>query len=1003
MAEAIATLSLVCNVMQVISFTGEVFNLCRNTFKDGSPTSNLASNTAHLSALVATLQERLRDYSNVKDESEGLERQAKARLKKLTSELIRDTTELQKLLGKVTITNSTGKTHSVMTVFKFKLLYSSDISSLEKRISSTRAILDSELLSKICSSTQASRCRSEDMYSDLRDDIKQFIDRWSNGQRTVSELLISKAQEIRSHVTAESEHTRTLLGVIESRLLSESAQRNLENIRKRILSTLWFSEMNQRENSIKEVSDDTALNIFPNSEFADWTRSNRQIFWISGKPGSGKSTLARYLVHNSQMIEYLRAWKSSVKLYRFYFYEVGQNPLQRRLRGCLRTLLHQVICSSSDALNCLLQDRLNIERKESEHDWSQRELSDALSTCLRGMKSGSCLFLDGLDEAQCDDRSDIIELMARFQGMSNVKICVTSRPEKYFIQNLGKYPTLRVQDLTKSAIHSYIKEVLGKYRATYDVLESDFESLSALIAQKSQGVFLWVVIALKDLCRGIEAHGDSWELLKRRIKMFPPNLNELYEKMWARQNHDLPIHKSEAAMLFRYVLKGELLNILVVLLATSEILRGKIQRFITSKGLWSSNERKYIYKEFEMWLSARSAGLIEILDVPQSFGHSTFFSEVAFIHRSVREFLYGTKYGQHILCHDDRPAMAQCLAYSNATREVAYILASHDSACRLGTLAKSEALEQMYNYLSLSERKGWKSYRKWMPPTNMNHGFLQTILQVNAMLGNVDVLDEIHQMDKSFESLSSEERGMVLFFCCKDLRDVAIRIQNRPIYLENADEQGPFKVEVSPKGLLEGLLKVLERQMTCIKWLLVHGSDAHMVIDEEDVELGRSPTRHTRLIRPTAFQSFHLNLLLLSYDILHSYPALSDDVPLSPHEKKTFHSHLRAYANIFNGHGIDEEDINLFCRISRQSRLYRVVYSINTVCFREAINMVAASIEEFTILKYTTLSSSIIKLFSTYGHIVDIRLESGKWLSTEEIIRLNPMELLNLAVQELFT
>ncbi|OTB13299.1 hypothetical protein K445DRAFT_24797 [Daldinia sp. EC12] len=213
----------------------------------------------------------------------------------------------------------------------------------------------------------------------------------------------------------------------------------------------------------------------------------------------------------------------------------------------------------------------------------------------------------------------------------------------------------------------------------------------------------------------------------------------------------------------------------------------------------------------------------------------------------------------------------------------------------------------------------------------------------------------------------------------------------------------PFKVEVSPKSLLGGLLKVLERQMTCIKWLLVHGSDVHMVIDEEDVGLGRSPTRPTRLIRPTAFQTFHLNLFLLSYDILHSYPALSDDIPLSPYEKKTFHSHLRAYANIFNGHGIDGEDINLFCRISRQSRLYRVVYSINTICFREAINMVAASIEEFTILKYTTLSSSIIKLFSTYGHIVDIRLESGKWLSTEEIIRLNPMELLNLAVQELFT
>ena len=109
MAEAIATLSLVCNVMQVISFTGEVFNLCRNTSKDGSPTSNLAFHTAHPSALVATLQARLGDYNNVKDESGVLERQAETRLKNLASDLIRDTTELQKLLGKVMITNSAGK------------------------------------------------------------------------------------------------------------------------------------------------------------------------------------------------------------------------------------------------------------------------------------------------------------------------------------------------------------------------------------------------------------------------------------------------------------------------------------------------------------------------------------------------------------------------------------------------------------------------------------------------------------------------------------------------------------------------------------------------------------------------------------------------------------------------------------------------------------------------------------------------------------------------------
>lgn len=34
--EAIATLSLVCNVMQAVSFTGELFLLCRRVCEDGA-------------------------------------------------------------------------------------------------------------------------------------------------------------------------------------------------------------------------------------------------------------------------------------------------------------------------------------------------------------------------------------------------------------------------------------------------------------------------------------------------------------------------------------------------------------------------------------------------------------------------------------------------------------------------------------------------------------------------------------------------------------------------------------------------------------------------------------------------------------------------------------------------------------------------------------------------------------------------------------------------------
>ncbi|KAI1141471.1 hypothetical protein F5Y05DRAFT_262075 [Hypoxylon sp. FL0543] len=65
MAEAIATMSLVCDVMQVISFTGEVFGMCQRVGKDGSLEAGLEDNTERLSALASTLESNTTGFAAV--------------------------------------------------------------------------------------------------------------------------------------------------------------------------------------------------------------------------------------------------------------------------------------------------------------------------------------------------------------------------------------------------------------------------------------------------------------------------------------------------------------------------------------------------------------------------------------------------------------------------------------------------------------------------------------------------------------------------------------------------------------------------------------------------------------------------------------------------------------------------------------------------------------------------------------------------------------------------
>ncbi|RYP02520.1 hypothetical protein DL764_005764 [Monosporascus ibericus] len=291
--EAIATLSLVCNVMQVINFSVDLLGLCRRTFKDGTPEPGLQDSTARLHDLVLSLSTGISDFDTIRTAQNTdplLQQQERGRLQGLASELFQDTEKLQQLLHKATDTST--KRRAVGTAIKYKLRYKAQVSYLEKKIQHYHRVLDSDFLTRICSSNQAIVAKSEVSFSNLSQEIKAFIDRWSDGDRDMSRLISTEAREIKSHVTAQSNivvnqmktdsesnmvhrsaqhrETRDLVTSESSRIKEhldssrqvDASRREMEEVKKRILSTLWFPEMNQRENNIMEASEDTVNWIF---------------------------------------------------------------------------------------------------------------------------------------------------------------------------------------------------------------------------------------------------------------------------------------------------------------------------------------------------------------------------------------------------------------------------------------------------------------------------------------------------------------------------------------------------------------------------------------------------------------------------------------------------------------------------------------------------------------------------------------------------------------------
>lgn len=372
-------------------------------------------------------------------------------------------------------------------------------------------------------------------------------------QRSQVEIGRQFLHEMRRYVgNADRERWRKdLIGAIHrgshTALQSPARSPEQENIRKWLLKSLKFQEMGDRElritnaskNTFKWIYEAQTANLQPRASFpAFLEQDDSGIYWITGKPGSGKSTLMKYLIKNHRTFDFLRRWApGGVIASAFYFWNSGMN-MQMSIEGLLRTLL----------ANCLEQlprsviERLFPGRWEAlslfgmdDTLWTWRELSLA----LRKLVLDVCcdrkffFFVDGLDEFSGDHGMLTDLILDLVSSAPNVKACVASRPWVNFEDAFRSKPHLMLQDLTKRDIELYITSTFRKSQGFLDLEQREprhAERLVAEIAQKAEGVFLWVRLVVKSLLVGM-TNGDRIRELRKRLERTPSNLEDLFKKM----------------------------------------------------------------------------------------------------------------------------------------------------------------------------------------------------------------------------------------------------------------------------------------------------------------------------------------------------------------------------------------------------------------------------------------------------------------------------------------
>lgn len=159
----------------------------------------------------------------------------------------------------------------------------------------------------------------------------------------------------------------------------------------------------------------------------------------------------------------------------------------------------------------------------------------------RDKSISTCIFIDGLDEF--DGRYEsVLHTIQSLTRQDNVKVCLSSRPLHTFQKAFGQGPGLRLQELVAQSIQEYVERQLYKAikdRVFYEnvneayVNEAYVNEMLSKIAQRAEGVFLWTVIAVREIKDGLEDFVELQELSKV-VESLPRQLEDLFVQILNR-------------------------------------------------------------------------------------------------------------------------------------------------------------------------------------------------------------------------------------------------------------------------------------------------------------------------------------------------------------------------------------------------------------------------------------------------------------------------------------
>lgn len=485
-----------------------------------------------------------------------------------------------------------------------------------------------------------------------------------------------------------------------------------------IVRSLGFETRTVRHNAIPDAHKETFGWVFkPDPDLGDkanlleWLRHGDRPFWVSGKPGSGKSTFMKYIADHQATASALARWAHPLPIVvaSHYFWSSGTD-MQKSQAGLLRSLLFEVFRRCPDLIRATCPGRWKNEADRN-MPWTLTELRSVLElvSAQTQIPCKFCFFIDGLDEFE-GEHIDFCEDLRAMTDSPNIKLCVSSRPWNVFEDAFGqdRRRKLYIHELTKSDIFRYASDRLQQHPRwrCLSLQPGRAEFLINAIADKAQGVFLWVFLVTRLLREGL-TNGDTFTDLRRRVESFPRDLEPFFKQIVESVSE---FYRERLAETLRIALTSRLpLDALVYsfhddeddgfgdfdLESNEDFLIG----LPTSE--WSAEIAQARIEQVARRLNGRCRGLLE-LDV---------LGKVSFLHRTVADFLRTREMSDFLSTNTGptfSPDLAIITAYTRWMREAGandprfHLARSH--AATTGSVHQSELSQTLTTALNFAAK-----------------------------------------------------------------------------------------------------------------------------------------------------------------------------------------------------------------------------------------------------------------------------------------------------------